>query len=179
MLRHSVNHMVFLGLRLEMWNIERANRIERRDERVIQLAAAAGGAQLLPHLSQRPQHPCRSNRCPWQCSQKLIVNNMLRQDECPGGRSRGPDVYTSPELRLDRCRSSRQTAGAEHCRGLGPYWVAVLNPTRLLLRPYRPPVNSRQRHIGRQELPRQGRIEPLRRAPEPHDAGCRCADLPG
>ena len=69
MLRHSVNHMVFLGLRLEMWNIERANRIERRDERVIQLAAAAGGAQLLPHLSQRPQHPCRSNRCPWQCSQ--------------------------------------------------------------------------------------------------------------
>lgn len=46
-----MNHMVFLGLRLEMWEIKAANGINCRDERVVQLAAAAGGAQCLTHLS--------------------------------------------------------------------------------------------------------------------------------
>jgi hypothetical protein len=55
-LRHSMNHMIFLGLRLEMWNIKGANGIKRRDERIIQPAAAAGGAQCLTQLSQRPQY---------------------------------------------------------------------------------------------------------------------------
>jgi hypothetical protein len=52
-----MDDLVFLDfLRFEVWDVERADGIHRREERAIELVAASRRLQLFPHLSQCPQH---------------------------------------------------------------------------------------------------------------------------
>jgi hypothetical protein len=52
----SVNHVLGLIFPLEVWDIERLDRLQRQVQRLVRSAAIAS-PQILPHLPQRTQHP--------------------------------------------------------------------------------------------------------------------------
>ncbi len=74
----SVNHLIFLWFGVDVWNVERSHRIQRGDERSIELAAMAARAQLTPYLSQHLQNAGTIESLPLAVIAQAHVNIILQ-----------------------------------------------------------------------------------------------------
>ena len=98
-----MNHLIFLDLfRLEVRDVEGPHRLERGQDRMVERPAAIGNAQVLADLPQRPEDAGPSKRCPWQCSQKLMVSIFPRSPRWPHSAPPAPRPSVSRAQLVDR-----------------------------------------------------------------------------